>query len=378
MTRADATGRDSEALEEGLLSRLKLAVFRSTLEGDVLSANQSFAVMLGYASIEQAIAAGPLIPLFRRVGSEADASRTEPIEGAIRNAHGSEIWISAWTALSPDEPGVVEGFFADITRSKRMQIVRMEKDAAARQAEKLDSLGRLCGGVAHEFNNLLTAITGYSELLLLSLGADSPVRQDVLEIRSAGIRATRLTSELLALGRRQFFQNRIVDLNSVVLAVDSSAWCNSMGIEFKLKLEDPLRPILADPVQMETIIANLVCNARDALPAGGVVEISTGNVDIGEERAIQDPQGDFTWIGESILPGRYVSLTVADNGAGIAPDMLTRVFDPFFTTKHQSKSAGLGLSTVYGIVKQSEGHIAVESVPGKGATFRVLLPAAPG
>jgi two-component system cell cycle sensor histidine kinase/response regulator CckA len=377
MTR-EASDRVSEALQDGLLSRLKLAVFRSTVEGVLLSVNQAFLAIFGFASLEQAIAAEPLAPLIQRLDfTAADAAATNPVESKLRNAQGAEIWVSAWTALSPDEPGVVEGFFADITRCKRMETRRMEEDAAARQAEKLESLGRLSGGVAHDFNNLLTAITGYSELLLLSLGADSPVRQDVLEIRSAGMRAARLTGELLAFGRRQFFQNRIVDLNAVVLAVDSSAWCNSMGIEFKLKLEDPLRPILADPVHIETIISNLVCNARDALPTGGVVDIMTGNVDIGEERALQDPQVEFPGIRESIRPGRYVSLSVSDNGAGIAPEMLTRVFDPFFTTKHQSKSAGLGLSTVYGIVKQSEGHILVESAPGKGATFRVLLPAAP-
>jgi signal transduction histidine kinase len=379
MKRPDASGGVSETIQEGLLSRLKLAVFRSSPEGVLLSANQAFLAILDFASLEEAIAAGPLVPLFKRLESpDADPGAANPIESNIRNAHGAEIWVSAWTAVSPDEPGVVEGFFVDMTRSKRMQILRMEEDAAARQAEKLESLGRLSGGVAHDFNNLLTAITGYAELLLLSLGADSPVRKDVLEIRTAGMRATRLTKELLAFGRRQFFQNRIVDLNAVVLAVESSAWCNPVGIEFKLRLEDSLRPILADPVQIETIISNLVSNAREALPKGGVVEIITGNVEVGEERIIQDLQGGFSGIRESVRPGRYVSLIVADNGVGMDPGMLPSVFDPFFTTKNQAKSAGLGLSTVYGIVKQSGGHILVESAPGKGATFRVLLPAAPG
>ena len=379
MTRLQASDTGSAVLQDGLLSRLKLAVFRANLEGMLLYANESFLVVLGFGSLEQAIAAEPLVPLFRKIGSAAaiDAQAANPLESQMRNANGIEIWVSAWIALSQDQDGVVEGFFTDITRYKRMQFLRMEEDASAKQAEKLESLGRLSGGVAHDFNNLLTTITGYSELLLLSLDANSPVRQDVMEIRNAGTRAARLTRELLAFGRRQVFQNRIVDLNSVVLAVDPAAWCNSMGIEFKLMLEEPLRPILADPVHIETIISNLVCNARDALPTGGVVRLMTGNVDIGEERPLQELQEDFPGARESLRPGRYVSLCVADNGVGMGPEMLTRVFDPFFTTKHQSKSAGLGLSTVYGIVKQSEGHILVESAPGKGSTFRVLLPAAP-
>jgi two-component system, cell cycle sensor histidine kinase and response regulator CckA len=379
VTRPEVSDIGSALRQDGLLARLNLSMFRSTVDGVLLSANESFLTVLGYATIEEAIAAYPLLPLFQKIAFAAvDAAEANPVESKLRNSGGAEIWVSAWVALSPDEAGVVEGFFADVTRNKRMQLLQMEEDASARQMEKLESLGRLSGGVAHDFNNLLTTITGYSELLLLSLGANSPVRQDVLEIRSAGMRAARLTRELLAFGRRQVFQNRIVDLNSVVLAVDPAAWCNSMGIEFKFKLEDPLRPILADPVHIETIISNLVCNARDALPSGGEVNVMTGNVDIGEERALQELQEEFPGARESIRPGRYVSLSVSDNGVGMGPEMLTRVFDPFFTTKHQSKSAGLGLSTVYGIVKQSEGHILVESAPGKGATFRVLLPAAPG
>lgn len=379
MTRLEAADTGSAVRQDGLLSRLKLAVFRATLDGVLLYANDSFLSVLGFASLDQAIAAEALTPLFRKSGfTMIDSQASNPVETQLRDAKGAEIWISAWLAPSPDEAGVVEGFFSDITRCKRMQLLRMEEEASARQAEKLESLGRLSGGVAHDFNNLLTTITGYSELLLLSLDADSPVRKDVMEIRGAGMRAARLTRELLAFGRRQVFQNRLVDLNSVVLAVDPAAWCNSLGIEFKLKLEDPLRPILADPVHIETIISNLVCNARDSLPAGGLVRLITGNVDIGEERPLQGLQKDFPGARESIRPGRYVSLCVSDNGVGMGPEMLTRVFDPFFTTKHQSKSAGLGLSTVYGIVKQSEGHILVESALGVGSTFRVLLPAAPG
>ena len=280
-------------------------------------------------------------------------------------------------AVSVEDPNVIEGFFADITHRKRLQAIQSEQDAAVKQAEKLESLGRLCGGVAHDFNNLLTAITGYSELLLSTLGAESPARPDVLEINRAGIRATRLTRELLAFGRRQFFQNRILDLNGIVRTVDPAArWCPTPGIEFRLNLEEPLHPILADPTHIETIIANLVGNARDALPSGGVVVLTTCNLDVCEERAILDPQGFFSGFREVIRPGRYVSLSVADNGLGMDSAMLSRVFDPFFTTKHASKCAGLGLSTVYGIVKQSEGHVLVESEPGKGTTFSVLLPAA--
>ena len=367
---------------KGLLSRLNLGVFRSTPDGRLLYANEAFLGILGYTTLEDAIATGALIPLLNRIepasrGSLGDSRATDPLELDLQRASGEKIWVSAWMAVSVEDANIIEGFFADITNRKRLQAIQSEKEAAVKQAEKLESLGRLCGGVAHDFNNLLTAITGYSELLLSTLGAESPARPDVMEINRAGMRATRLTRELLAFGRRQFFQNRILDLNGIVRAVDPAAWwCPVNGIEFRMKLEEPLHPILADPIHIETIIANLVGNARDALPSGGVVVLTTSNLEVGEERAIQDPQGFFSGFREVVRPGRYVSFSVADNGAGMDPAMLSRVFDPFFTTKHASKGAGLGLSTVYGIVKQSEGHVLVESEPGKGTTFCVLLPAA--
>lgn len=377
MTRSETSEPVIVARQGGLLSRLKLGVFRSDLDGSLLYANDSFLALLGYASLEQAIAGFPLAPLFQTVDfGGPEVPESNPAELKLRDASGRELWVSAWACVSPDKPDVVEGFFADITKNRRMQSLRVEMDAAAGHAEKLESLGRLSAGLAHDFNNILTAITGYSELLLLSVDADSPARQDVMEILSAGARAAKLTRELLAFGRRQFFHNRILDLNAVVLSADPAEFCNSAGIEFKLTLEDRLRPIFADPIQIETIIANLVGNARDALPKGGLVELMTGNHDIRDEHPIQALQADFPGAREVIRPGCYVFLSVADNGVGMTPEILTRVFDPFFTTKHQSKCAGMGLSTVYGIVKQSGGHILVESAPGQGATFRVLLPAA--
>ncbi|MEA5113458.1 MAG: ATP-binding protein [Geobacteraceae bacterium] len=235
-----------------------------------------------------------------------------------------------------------------------------------RQAQKMEAVGRLAGGIAHDFNNLLTVISGYGDLLVKRLGDDSPHLKEVEEIRKAGKRAAGLTSQLLAFSRRQLLQPKVVDLNEVVTDIDRILR-RLIGEDIDLvTVKEPLLGrIKADPGQLEQVIINLSVNARDAMPDGGKLTIRTANIDLDHESVSEDGP---------IVPGRYVSLTVSDNGCGIDNETISHVFEPFFTTKSTGKGTGLGLATVYGIIKQSDGHISVESSPGLGTCFTIYLP----
>jgi CheY-like chemotaxis protein len=229
----------------------------------------------------------------------------------------------------------------------------------------MEAVGRLAGGIAHDFNNLLTAINGYSELLLQRLeGGDPALRADVEEIRRAGERAANLTRQLLAFSRRQELQPRVLDLNQLVRDAQGILIAAAgPGIQLSLELEPSLWRVRADPSGLEQVLLNLLINARDAMPAGGVVRMRTANRRHEEAaRRGVSAQGDF------------VVLEVSDSGHGMSAETRERVFEPFFTTKGPGKGTGLGLATVYGIVQQSDGHIEVDSSPGKGASFRVFLP----
>jgi nitrogen-specific signal transduction histidine kinase len=237
-----------------------------------------------------------------------------------------------------------------------------ELEDRLRQAQKLEAIGRLAGGVAHDFNNMLTAISGYNTLALDRTPAESPLRADLHEIRKATDRATLLTRQLLAFSRKQILQPELLNLNAVVLDLESMLRpLIGEDIVLTTALDPALAPIEADPGQLQQVVMNLVVNARDAMPSGGVLALETANVDIGEG----DP---------AMEPGGYVTLTVRDSGHGIDEATLQQIFEPFFTTKDVGKGTGLGLATVYGIVKQSGGYIWVESEPGAGAAFRIALP----
>jgi PAS domain S-box-containing protein len=237
-----------------------------------------------------------------------------------------------------------------------------QRDEQLRQAQKMEAMGRLAGGVAHDFNNLLTAIIGYGQLTQTRLDPASPLRNDVAEIIKAGQRAAALTGQLLAFSRKQVIQPKVVDLNAVIDDVQ-----NLLGrligedIELIAQLDTELGRIKADPGQIEQVVMNLAINARDAMPTGGTLTITTGNVTL-VEGGPHTPAGD------------YCLLAVSDTGCGMDRQTLSHIFEPFFTTKEQGKGTGLGLSTVYGIISQSGGNIQVESEPGRGTTFKVYLP----
>ncbi len=235
-----------------------------------------------------------------------------------------------------------------------------------RLSQRMETIGRLASGLAHDFNNLLTAILGQCDLLLRRLSTEDPTRKAIVEIRTAGDRAASLTRQLLAYSRRQVLEPRVLDLNASVAAM-LPMLRRLIGEDIDLIpiLEPALGRVKADPSQIEQVIMNLVVNARDSMPGGGRLGIETSNTDLDET---------FARAHVPTQPGRYVMLAVSDTGSGMDEEIRARIFEPFFTTKELGKGTGLGLATVYGIVKQSGGYIWVYSEPGMGSAFKIYLP----
>ena len=269
----------------------------------------------------------------------------------------------AWTnTVVRDREGRPSGTLSvgeDITEHRRLE-------EQYRQGQRMEAVGRLAGGVAHDFNNILTAILGYAELLLMELPPDSEHLADAAEIRTAAQRAAGLTRQLLAFSRQQVLQPTVLCVNDVLANVENML-CRLLGenVALRTALAPDAGNVRADAGQLEQVIVNLAVNARDAMSAGGKLTIETANAELSE---------DYAEANQPVVAGQYVMLAVTDTGVGISPENRLRIFEPFFTTKEQGKGTGLGLSTVYGIVKQSGGYIWVYSEPGKGATFKVYLP----
>lgn len=252
----------------------------------------------------------------------------------------------------------------EMAERARAEEALRKSDEHIRQTQKLEAVGRLAGGIAHQFNNLMTVVMGYSELLLMRKVDSDPDFAKLEEIRKAGQRAAALTNQLLTFSRRQMQRPTMVDLNHVVVSLDEMLK-GLLGDHMNLEtsLEPSLGKVMADPVQLEQILINLVLNARDAMQPGGLVTIETANVSF---------DGDS--VTQAIEPGNYVLLSTSDTGSGMDAETQARIFDPFFTTKEEGQGTGLGLAVIDGIVRQSGGHIEVVSAPGKGATFKVYLP----
>jgi len=289
---------------------------------------------------------------------------------AIENADGERVYLSINAAPILTEKGELEGVIEsidDVSERRHGEETRELLEAELLQSQKMEAVGRLSGGVAHNFNNLLTAITGYSELLLTRLPADSDLRPDVEEIRRAGERAAEVARQLLLFSRRGRGQRERLDLNSVIREMETLLrQVIRSNIEITTVLADDLDRVESDRSQVEQVIVNLVVNSSDAMPDGGKMTIETTNLHLAEPRAARD---------SSLPAGNYVTLIVSDTGIGMDEETRAKVFEPFYTTKGPDRGTGLGLSTVYGVVEAHEGSILVESAPGQGSTFTIYLPA---
>jgi two-component system cell cycle sensor histidine kinase/response regulator CckA len=282
-------------------------------------------------------------------------------EYRITRKDGRVIWVSDSAVVVQGAEGypVMEGIIVDITERKQLE-------GQLQQSRRMEAVGRLAGGIAHDFNNLLTIIKGYTELAVQRKEVPAPVRADIEHIEDASERAAGLVRQLLAFSRKQVLQPKNLDLNGVVLGLEKLLRrLIGEDIEMKTVVSAGLGTIKADPAQVEQVLMNLVVNARDAMPKGGRMIVETSNVDL-----------DRTYASEhiSVKPGSYVMLAVSDSGTGMSPETIAHIFEPFFTTKGGTKGTGLGLATVYGIVKQSGGYIWVYSEPDKGSTFKVYFP----
>jgi PAS domain S-box-containing protein len=282
------------------------------------------------------------------------------IEYRLIRSNGEIIWVRDSARVKSDgKSNIIYGVVSNVTERKQLE-------EQLYQSQKMEAIGLLAGGVAHNFNNLMTVITGYSELLEGRLSKDDSLRQDVEQIKKAGEQAASLTGQLLAFSRKQVLQPRVLDLNTVVGNMDQMLRpIIGEDIDLTIVLTDKLNPVKADPGQMEQVIMNLVINARDAMPRGGKLTIETANVDLDET---------YTRLHVDAKPGPHVMLAVSDTGDGMTEETRLHIFEPFFTTKEQGQGTGLGLATVHGIVNQSDGHVWVYSEPGHGTTFKLYLP----
>ncbi|MBI4643106.1 MAG: response regulator [Deltaproteobacteria bacterium] len=367
---AEKALQESEVRYRSLVQNLPMGVWRAPpgLEGTFLLANPAIAAMFGYASPEEFINT-PAPQLCTDPAEHQDLVDTLLTQGKVvgremqlKRKDGTLFWGSITANMVKNNHGeslFIDGLIEDITLRKLLE------DQLA-QAQRMEAVGHLAGGVAHDFNNLLTAVIGHSEILLLELPPDEPLSEHVQEIMKAAERGNSLTRQLLAFGRRQILQPWVVNLNSIV--TDMNKMLQRLigeDIDVVPMLDPDLGLVKADPGQIEQIIMNLTLNARDAMPRGGKLTLETANVYLDEDDALTHLK---------VKPGPYVMLAVSDSGVGMDAETQARIFEPFFTTKERGRGTGLGLSTVYGIVKQSGGHIWLYSEVGKGTIFKIYLP----
>jgi PAS domain S-box-containing protein len=361
--------RESEARYQKLVENINDAIIVDDIDGRLVFANRRFRDWFGLEGrdIREIVLEDYVAPEWRaalrdqhnrRMSGAAVPGNCE-YEGL--GPGGRRIWIEA-LVTNLEEDGRIVGTQAalrDVTERKRIE-------AQYLQAQKMEGIGRMAGSVAHDFNNLLTVINGYSDMLLKRRLDENQVRADLQAIRAAGERAAELTRNLLAFSRKQLVQLRVLNPNTIVAEAEKM-YGRLIGedIELITHLSPELGNVMADSGQLHQILMNLLVNARDAMPRGGVIVIETRNVEAGE---------DFLRLHPGFAPGFYICLAVTDTGTGITDDVKRHLFEPFFTTKDMGKGTGLGLATVHGIVRQNGGQIEVASKPGEGATFHIYLP----
>ena len=362
--------RESEERFRTMFESAPTTMMMLGVDGRLVAVNRSAELLLGYDASEllggdttmlrHPDDAEELTALLADVLSgERDLFRRE---ARYIRKDGETVVAQLAVALARDadgQPGYVIAMAEDVTEQKQLE-------ERLRQSQKLEAIGRLAGGVAHDFNNMLTAIGGYTALALEQVEPGSAPHGDLEEVRKATDRAALLTRQLLAFSRKQVLVPELLNLNAVVLELETMLRpLIGEDIVLATELDRALGPIEADPGQLQQVVMNLVVNARDAMPNGGRIAIATANAEVGGND-------------DSIEPGRYITLTVRDTGEGIDEETLLQVFEPFFTTKDAGKGTGLGLATVYGIVKQSGGYVAVESEVGVGSAFTIYLRRADG
>ncbi len=359
-------------LESGFRSVVEDApygIYSASTAGRFLQVNPALQKMLGYELTEELLGKDLPREIFRHAGEYqrlieilTRMQEIKDIEMEWERKDATPITVLCSGRRVNDENGALahfEVFVEDVTE-KRV----LEKQL--RMAQKMEAIGRLSGGIAHDFNNLLGVIIGYSRVLKRELGPSNPLSEHALEIEKAGQRAASLTKQLLAFSRQQVLTPAVLNLNS--LASDMKKMLPQLlgeDIEVSLVLDPHLGNVKADQSQIEQVIMNLAVNARDAMPMGGKLKIETANVELDDA---------YTRLHSGSKVGSFVLLSVTDTGMGMDAVTLTHIFEPFFTTKERGKGTGLGLATVYGIVKQSNGYTGVDSSPGKGTSFQIYLP----
>jgi len=360
--------RRSEANFRSVIENSPYGALRTLPDGRILLANPEVARMLGYSSENELLGFNMATDIYRHPEDHTkaieQARATEylkDVEIEWKHRSGSPIMVRFSSHVVKDQAGEIDHLdlmVQDITKQKSLE-------EQLRQAQKMEAIGRLAGGVAHDFNNLLGVIIGYSELALDQIDRAHSVHGQVEQIRKAGERASTLTRQLLAFSRQQVLDTRTLQLNAIISDM-AQMLIRLIGedIELQTKLDSELHAIRGDQSQIEQVIMNLAVNARDAMPQGGKLTIETSNISIEEEGERRTP----------MAPGDYVLLSVSDTGVGMDAETQAHMFEPFFTTKAHGKGTGLGLATVYGVVKQSDGYISVYSEPGIGSSFKIYLP----
>src|SRR5207302_1375328 len=366
--RAEQALRNSEQSYRSLVDGVRDVIFALSPGGEVTSLNPAFEEMTGFPPAEwvgrpfEAFVHPDDVPLALDLFGRVLQGEPRPTIQFRILTKGGTYRVAEFSATAQLRDGRLRGILGigrDVTE-------RLGLEQQLRQAQKMEAVGRLAGGVAHDFNNILTAITGHAELLLQDLGHHDPRRVDVDEIRRSAERAAGLTRQLLAFSRQQVLQPKVVDLNALVLDMDKLLRrLIGEDVELATVLDAALGRVTADPGQLEQVIVNLAVNARDAMPQGGKLTLETRNIDL---------DSSYTLEHSLVKPGPYVHLTVSDSGIGMDEETQAHAFEPFFTTKPRGQGTGLGLAMVYGTVKQSGGFIWVYSEPGRGATFKIYLP----
>ncbi len=373
--------REAEARYRLLVEQLPLITYINILgeSGRWVYLSPQLEEILGYQPTEWTSEYGKFVNAIHpedreRVVAERAASVEKGrigLEYRLLSKDERTVWIRDEAVVVRDPSGkplYVQGYLLDISAERDAEAERERLEAELQHSQKMEAIGRLAGGIAHDFNNLLTAIIGYSELIVSELDPASSLARDTEEIKRAAEQAAAMTQQLLAFSRRQVLQPAMLSLNEVIETMKKMLErLIGENIELATKLEPEIAVIRSDRSQLEQVIMNLVVNARDAMPGGGTITIETANVSFDSSEAAR----------AGLRAGDYVATTVSDTGCGMDGETMSHIFEPFFTTKVQGEGTGLGLSTVHGIVEQSNGAIQVQSEIGEGAVFNVYLPVAP-